>query len=426
MAISRRGGRYLIVAVLLVMLLGVAPNVMASTVIKFLIPDWANPAQYVIEMLIEDFESKNPDITVEIAAWKSVENIIMSVLADAPYDVVSLGGFVGELASNDILLPLDDRIAASNLTAVLNAEAFEFFRYYGQTLGVPAMNFLPMASLVYNRDFFDESGIPPLDRDRSLSWEEVRALNQKLTLQDPNGRLTRVGWYPVEARNDRMDIMEALLGMPVIDFENGQVLIDQPAYVELFSSFDTLIQDMGREKVAEFFGGWSTRWWSLTRGETAMANYSGLLEEINKRATWNFDVTWHPSSDGTKAYVLGGWGVGIPVNARHPEEAWRFIEYLATDLQAQVILYQEQGLMNVASSEFIAWVSTELQQDPRKQWEVQAMVEAQRVMIARPHPNSEAIGKVWTDAKTRIYQGLMPPEAVLQIAADMLSNMLYE
>ncbi|MDD2630694.1 MAG: hypothetical protein PHV61_11135, partial [Limnochordia bacterium] len=91
----KRGSKYMSAAIILVMLLASVSGTMASTTIRFMIPDWANPVQYVMEMLIKDFEEKNPDITVEIATWKSVENIIMSVVADSPYDVVSLGGFVG-------------------------------------------------------------------------------------------------------------------------------------------------------------------------------------------------------------------------------------------------------------------------------------------------------------------------------------------
>jgi ABC-type glycerol-3-phosphate transport system substrate-binding protein len=412
------------------MLLVFSAHSLASTTITFYMPEWSQAGQ-LFKAIADDFHAQNPDITVEIIPWGGVEKLLVMAASNTLPDIISFGHQIGQIVPYRILQPLNGFISKSRIiSSDVNPEAYMYFTYDNNILGLPAMNFMPMAAALYNRTFFAESGLSEPPTNRSLRWEELSDINKKLIKFDADGKLTRVGWYPAEARNDRADFVELFLGVPVINPENNLPQLNHPAFVKRLEMFyDQFIASIGTDQLKNLFGSnmGLGSWWFLSQGKTTIANYAGLLQQIRLQAPqWDFGVTWHPSDDGSRLQLVGGWGVGLSNTSKYINEAWRFIEFLATDLESQCLLYQQYGTMNIASKTFSRWLLSQVGNDPETRWFIESFELANRLLTRAPYSIVETIWSIWGDARGTVYKGESTAMAALENANIQLTARIQE
>lgn len=292
----------------------------------------------VVEMnriICEKFVQAHPEIAVEASVypwgqyWAKLQTQTASGLAP---DVIStFTGQVGIWVNHGALLPLDELIAQSGLDlGNYYQAALDNFVWHDKTYAFPME--IALAALVYSKDRLEERGIPPEEwpkSDESLSWEEYEALARKLTLVAPDGSIDQYGmgggwsWKPIMFRHQGGTMLDRQVDPTrptVLDNEalaKGIIGVFEPMYGRRYHASDEVITAAGvgnavllSPKYAMTFSGP----WSLPNFQAA-----GLRFGISP-----------PPHGPSPQQLISVNAVGIYADSKHPQEAWKLIQFMAS------------------------------------------------------------------------------------------------
>ena len=221
--------------------------------------------------------------------------------------------------------------------------AFNDFVFNNQIYGLPL--YVDTLALFYNKDILNSAGItrPPQD------WDEFNSDVETITRLDGSGQITQSAAAIGTARNINRstDLLSALMiqtGVRMTDTDNRNASfsgrVNNTPVGELALKYYT---DFANPSVRTYT--WNdVQHYSVdafTESKTAMMfNYShqaGVLK--NKSSRLNFGVAPMPqvSSTDIKNYA-NYWGVGVSASSKSPNEAWKFVAYLASKEGAQSYL----------------------------------------------------------------------------------------
>jgi multiple sugar transport system substrate-binding protein len=302
--------------------------------------------------IIRRFEAENPGIKVEMVEGPAASNTREDMYASSfmakedTYDLAYIDvAWMPKFAANGWLRPLDDRltpeIQAQLLPGDLLGSKFEghFYRFPIQSDG---------GMLYYRKDLLAAKGIKPPE-----TWDELVAAAKKL--QDPP-RL----WGFVFQGKQYEGLVCAFLelvwgnGGDVIDAA-GQVRLDERPAVE---ALERLVAAIHTDKIspegvltfqeeearhsfqegkAVFMRNWPYAWNLSQDPKSPVRGKVGIIPMVG-------------GGKGKKgAATLGGWGYGITTFTKHPEEAWKFVEYNAR-LDMQRLAYEQGGILPTRKS----------------------------------------------------------------------------
>jgi multiple sugar transport system substrate-binding protein len=292
--------------------------------------DYYGEATPLASDVIERFEQENPGIKVnyEPGDWDSMhEKFTVRVSSGDSPDVATMDmTWIPTFASKGIFADLTDLSGGQ-----LNGEPIEDQYQPG---ALEAMTFedhyvtmmfdFDAYALYYRADQFTKKGI-----DVPSTWEELRAAAKQLA-EDTNGDGACDRFCFEVYGNDCFHWCQFL-------FQNGGEILNSDASAAAFNSTAGL-------EALEFYKGFlddgSGIYWGDPQGEPIRGikderlgmfldgpYYMGLLKSgaPDQKAKWA--VAPAPQAEEPGSY-LGGTGLSIPVNAPHPEEAWKFVEYM--------------------------------------------------------------------------------------------------
>ena len=221
--------------------------------------------------------------------------------------------------------------------------AFNDFVFGNEIYALPL--YVDTLALFYNKDILNSAGIsrPPQD------WEEFNSDVEMLTRLDGSGQIVQSGAAVGTARNINRstDLLSALM------IQTGVKMTDDDNLSATFSSLvnNTSVGEFALRYYTDFANpSVRTYTWNdaqhysvdaFKEGKTAMMlNYShqaGVLKSQAPRL--NFAVAAMPqvSSSDLKNYA-NYWGVGVTAGSQHPNEAWKFLAYLASKEGSQSYL----------------------------------------------------------------------------------------
>ncbi|MBF2005051.1 MAG: ABC transporter substrate-binding protein [Chlorogloeopsis fritschii C42_A2020_084] len=292
--------------------------------------------------LIKDFEAKNPGIRINLVEGPNATNLLEDlytssfILGESPYDLVNMDIiWTPKFAAAGWLLPLDDRISKEELAA-FSPKDVEGGRYQDKLYRIPMRS--DVGVLYYREDLLKEAGFKPPE-----TFADLMQISQALQKKD------EVNWgYVWQGRQ-----YEGLVAMfvEVLDGFGGfwvnpdtlEVGLDRPETlraVEFLRStirqgvsppgVTTYIEEDTRRffqngQVA-FLRSWPYVW------PLAQAKGSPIQGKVGIKS-----MVHAPGKTG--AACLGGWGLGISKSSRHPEEAWKAIQYFTSEeAQRQFVL----------------------------------------------------------------------------------------
>jgi multiple sugar transport system substrate-binding protein len=292
--------------------------------------------------LIKDFEAKNPGIRINLVEGPNATNLLEDlytssfILGESPYDLVNMDIiWTPKFAAAGWLLPLDDRISKQELAA-FSPKDVEGGRYQDKLYRIPMRS--DVGVLYYREDLLKEAGFKPPE-----TFADLMQISQALQKKD------EVNWgYVWQGRQ-----YEGLVAMfvEVLDGFGGfwvnpdtlEVGLDRPETlraVEFLRStirqgvsppgVTTYIEEDTRRffqngQVA-FLRSWPYVW------PLAQAKGSPIQGKVGIKS-----MVHAPGKTG--AACLGGWGLGISKSSRHPEEAWKAIQYFTSEeAQRQFVL----------------------------------------------------------------------------------------
>jgi multiple sugar transport system substrate-binding protein len=282
------------------------------------------------QALIDEFESANPGVTVELLSGpysSTRDQLFAGAASDTLPDVVGLdGAWVADFTDQNVLASLTDLMEGAGYDA---SQLASQIAVDGATYMIPVVNFVyPMFT---NDDLLSEAGVTEAPVTRSEFMEAASAISTvggnaagwvlPLSLETPNG-----------IQNDVMSWVWASGGSMLADGQpdvtNDEVTSAVTFVQELWDagvvapgSFTMTEQD----KVEEF-----------TNGRVGMMIDSlahiNLIRESNPDL--NFSISALPAVDGydgERGIPYASWGIGVAASTEHPEESWALVEFLMSE-----------------------------------------------------------------------------------------------
>jgi multiple sugar transport system substrate-binding protein len=284
--------------------------------------------------LIEEFQSQNPNIRVNIIegpnASNAVEDLYTSsfLLGDSPYDMVYMDViWVPKFAAAGWLQDLSDRVNQQDLSNFTEA-SIAASRYEDGLYQLPIRADVGM--LYYRTDLLQQIGAQP-----PQTFTELIDISQRLQEQ------ADIPWgYVWQGRQYEglsamfVEVLEGAGGFWV-NPETLEVGLDRPEALRaiefLRNTIDQGVSPQGvstyqEEEVRRFF----------QSGQTVfMRNWPyavALGREEGSEIAGNFDIKPMVHAQGQEsAACLGGWGLGIASTTSHPDEVWQFIEFFTSE-----------------------------------------------------------------------------------------------
>jgi multiple sugar transport system substrate-binding protein len=303
----------------------------ARTVVE-LWTGWTGREGRAFQAVVDTFNREHSGVFVRnVSGIQDDTKTIRAIAAGVPPDVVSLWNnrYLGPLAANGALMPLDQRLAAFGIReGDFVPVALEICRYRGRLYGLPVL--IDATALFWNRAAFREAGLDP-DRPPRTPAELTRYA-RRLTRRSGSGRLRRIGLEP-------SDIIPFLYATdaPLVDGA-GRVTADTPAARRALAWYREIVDAMGGAAdvmaFAEGFGQAQSVNHPFFVGQTAMMVSGEWMPLWIDRYAPAIDYgiaplpRTDPAAPPTSSIV--GSSLSIPCESRHPEAAWRFACWLQT------------------------------------------------------------------------------------------------
>lgn len=293
----------------------------------------AGEVPYWKDLIIKDFEKENPNIRLQIIeapnATDLTENLYTSafILGDSPYDLVYMDViWTAKFAAAGWLLDLTDRISEAELKAFIDKDV-EAGRYKGNLYRIPVRSDVGM--LYYRKDLLEKVGAKPPE-----TVEELVKISQEL--QKKKAVSWGYVWQGAQYEGLPAMFVEILEGFGGfwVNPETNEIGLDKPEAIQaaefLRSAIAQGISPPGvttyREEEtrrlfvsgeAAFLRNWPYVWASANEDDSKIKGKVGIKPMVHVPG-------------GTGGACLGGWGFGISKTSKHPEEAWKAIQYITS------------------------------------------------------------------------------------------------
>jgi multiple sugar transport system substrate-binding protein len=368
--------------------------------IQFVLYDYPSQQVAPYQRLADEFQAAHPETTIKIVTASGSGSLRMALEAGA--DVVLAWGWalddVGELRPLD---PFLETAPAGFLDDYL-PRAIDAVRYQGQIIALPAD--LDVLVLYFNQDLFDQAGVPyPAP---GWTWNDFVATAQAMTRPAEDG--IQYGFYPSNALPSYLPFIaqevSALWGDDLLNPEAMRLDSEPIAraiewYADLALAYGvTPTPSEQRRLLADpIVLGRAPMWlgWSAERG--------GRQNDIE----WKFRWGVAPLPRGSSGRTLATMAMyTIPTTARHPEDAWRWIAFIADRSETASGLPVRRSLLQ--DKQFVEAVGAE-----RAPIFAQA---AQDAVLVAPGPEFQIYATSLEQAVTEILEGGAPVSEALRKA----------
>jgi multiple sugar transport system substrate-binding protein len=360
----------------------------------------------------KEFDDANEDIVVEYRnlAFDDIVNETLRAFAtgNAP-DIVSFDNPDFALfSSRGAMLDITERVKNSEVLS--KAEYFEgplnSVSWDGKLFGTP--KYTDTIGVFYNKDMFAKAGItePP------KTWEEFTAYAEKLT--DP---ANNVYGATFSARAGEEGTFQFL---PIIQMSGG-------GYDNVNTEGAAAVLDLWKKMIDN---GWASRdvlslgQWDSTgvfnSGNAAMA-VSGPweIDRMVDDAKFDWGVTLLPTiNEGdARSSALGGFNWGIMATTKHPDEAFRALEYFAS---REDTMFPDFGNLPARADIALPVTGVEKKDEALKVFQEQLKYAQPR----GPHPEWQKISKAIYDAMQQTLTGQMSSKDALAQAQATIDGIL--
>ncbi|MBN1351070.1 extracellular solute-binding protein [candidate division KSB1 bacterium] len=290
---------------------------------------------------IEAFERMYPNVEIVIGPTdrgEDLQKLLSGVVGDSPPDVFRRESqLFGDIAARGILLPLEDFIEADKARPDgiheedYSPGVWQSGFYNGKMYGI-AESSNPIV-LAYNRKIFRDAGLDPDKPPRT--WDEWLEVTRTLTLRDSSGRIIRLGtnFY----NRDRLSFYMAQLGGNIFSEDGRKCQMNSPEAIDAMTFLKALYEaNGGRENYNRFV---ATNISPEELDPFGIGKIAMSVEDdwvIYRIMRYNpqteLGIAPIPAPEGRPHITSSGTNTlyFIPVNARHPKEAWDFIRFISS------------------------------------------------------------------------------------------------
>ena len=365
---------------------------------------WDERQLAVHEQMVEAFQQYHPNISVNVEVlpeyWTAVKT---QIAGGAPPDIMWINvPNYPDLALNDALLPITDLVARDGVDlSPFPQPLVDSYTLDGKLYGISKD--YDTVGLFYRVDLFDAAGLDY--PDETWTWDDLKAAAAALTTDDVWGYAGGLSIQEFELNLVRQN------GGELVSADGTHTLFGEPAACEAIQFLYSFHTDgTAPDQVTQDT---SHHWGLFADGRVAMMQDGSWAARAYLDSDFDIDVAPLPAGAAGRANTIHGLAFAILAGTDHPEEAWAFLKFLATDeahrLQAEAgaVIPSYAGLAE-------AWVDSF-----GNEMNVQALID--EVEVARPFPSAIApVEWYWVAARSALqdaFRGnLQFPEACDQIA----------
>ena len=291
---------------------------------------WGAPEELAVwQKIVDNFEAANPNIkvNVEVSDWESYWEKLKTLLAaSTPPDVFAMDA--------PLYLDYQTRGTLQNLQPYIDQNPDLLKDVYPITLeayktpdgyfGLPR-DFQTIV-MFYNKDMFDAAGVPY--PQAGWTWDDVRETAKKLTKdKDGDGKIDQYG-MATDLWDMELTWSEAIwsYGGDIISADHTKTLIGEPKARE---AWQLLYDMMWKDKSMPD---------TTTAGQYGLDLFQAGIAAMTPIGHWvvpgyaasNFkwDVAPMPTGPAGQATSVNSAGFVMAKDSKHPDEAWKFIEYV--------------------------------------------------------------------------------------------------
>ncbi|MGT2866073.1 extracellular solute-binding protein [Streptococcus fryi] len=374
---------------------------------------WDSGQEPGLRQIADKFEEENPNIKVNIQVvdWDNYWTMLEAGATGGslPDTFWMHSNEIYRYGSNEMLLPLDDYLAKSEKTKLSNFPdgLNDIYNIKGKQYAIPKD--FDTIGLWYNKKMFDEAGIAY--PDDTWDWAKLKEVAKQLTKADGSqygfgaGLSNQEGYYNFIYQNGGEVITD--------DLKSGY---DNPKTVEALDYYFSFV----KENISPAITVDKERAEAFQNGQVAMSlfgswNLSGFT--ANDYIRENADVAVLPKGpDGTRSTIFNGLGHAIAANTKHPEEAWKWVEFLGSK-EAQ----EMQAKLGVAISAYKGTAETWV--DSNKNFNIKNYVDM--VDYAQIRPYSQTTIK-WEDKAYELLKPAYLGEKSTKEASSETAKMMNE
>lgn len=292
------------------------------------LPSWwfGEPGNQIwMEKVVEEFMKENPDIKVEgynVPYGSYADQMLLEMSSGNPPDVIHLLNMnIGDFLRNDLLLPLDDYLADSDITPETYSPAqFESpLIVDGKSYGVIHMvaNYIPF----YNEDELKAAGYDSFP-DNPQDFLELAKKTTIAPDQFGYAAMVKPGSY-IETY---MDVAQWVIANGGHFAEDGKPTVDDPRNIEAVTMFKELFdegvmpRDVDKSTYRQMW--WQGKVTTLFDGAWMM----GFAREGNPEIVGKLRTAQMPWPGHRTAAAFQLWA--IPKDAPHPDASFKLIEFM--------------------------------------------------------------------------------------------------
>ncbi len=296
---------------------------------------------------VKEFEQKNSNIRIDLIEGpfdsNLVENLYTSafLLGESPYDIINMDiVWVPKFAAAGWVRDLTDKISPQQLSKFIPGNV-EGGRYRGKLYRIPHASDAGM--LYYRKDILEQAGITA-----PKTFEDMVKISQNLQKQGKStwGYL----WQGKQYEGVSAMFVEVLSGFGGFwaNPQTFEVGLDKPEAIKAVEFLKNTIASGISPPGVTTYGEEETRLLFQNGKALFLRNWPYVWKLANtegSKVRGKIAIEPMLSSIGKAGgSCLGGWGWGIAKTSKHPEQAWKAIQYLTSEeTQRKFIL--ETGLV---------------------------------------------------------------------------------
>jgi len=360
-----------------------------------------------MEAVAGAFEEENPGINVEVQVtpwdqyWPKLEAAALG--GSMPDLFIMHSQEIAKYAEGDVLMDLTEYVNESEQVDMSKypQDIVEVYSTNEKTLGIPRD--FDTIGLWYNKEIFDAAGIPY--PDEKWTWETLLDTAIELTNEEEGiyGMLAPVnnqeGYYSFLFQNNGY----------VLNEDKTQSGFREPETIEAMQFYVDLSLKYGVSPTAAQFAN-NDRIVYFQSGRAAMGtfgSYQASTFSQNEYTAENVDVTVLPRGE-RRATVYHGVSNSISANTEHPEEAWKFLEFMSSE-EGMRIMGENGVTMPAHEDAGDAYINA------YPQYNLEPVLDQVEYGEFKPYSKRTA---VWSDSENELLMPVFSGERTVEEAAE--------
>jgi len=278
--------------------------------------------------LADKFMAANPGISIKMEVTVAdglPQRVLTALQSGTPPDIIEVQhGWVNGYAQNELIVPLDDTIQERE---DYTPAALQYVTWQEKLWGIPYR--IETHGVLYNKAHYKEAGLDP--ENPPQTWDELIAAGKQLT-KDGRFGFAITGGGEVGNTIFRSLPFIWMNGGGIVSDDVKTAIVNQPAAVEAVTFYTdfykngvsptSTLENDGIANRRLFIAG------TVSTYQSGQFDIAAIRKE-NDKIDIGVMMIPHPKGKETAA-ILGGWSFVLPKDAKNPEEAKKFLQFLNT------------------------------------------------------------------------------------------------